>query len=268
MLPYRFKESPSLKSALLFSLVIHLLVYGFFTHVPKFRLTKPKLNVVWVELPKGASEELDIKIRESESLPKTTIQEQKEAAKLQVDEEPEKKPLVEPKPKEKKQALRPIQPELKPKTRPKPKKKTDWEKALAELNKAKPAPPEAAQIKEKGEGFKYGTSSNPLAVAPSDPEYVVYQAKVRYKIIQEWILPLAYIEGPTPPSASIVVYINKDGAILSQEWEKKSGNSSFDASCSRAIARASPLPIPPEKLEWEAFNEGFLIQFDPSLKVQ
>lgn len=252
---------PSLKKPLLASSLLHLLAFFFVLYLPKLPLLQPKINVIWVELPKGASEEIDFKMKEAETLPKTTIQEQKEWLK-HPEEEPGKKPLTIPQAETKpKPSLKPL-----PVEKPKPKKPTDVQRALAALEKRRPAPPEVAQVPEKGEGFKYGTGMEPLRVPPSDPEYIAYQAKVRFKIIQEWILPPAYLEGGIPPKSRLIVYISEQGEIISQEWEVKSGNASFDASCERAVARASPLPVPPERLKWEAYNEGFLVEFDPSLK--
>lgn len=207
---------------------------------------EPRINVVWMELPKGTSEEIDLKIKEAKDLPQTTIREQKEW--LKKPEEVKKEKSIQ-------QAVK-----------PKPKKKTDVEKALEALAKRKPAPPEAAQVKEKGEGFKYGTGTEPLHVPPTDPEYLAYQAKVRYKIIQEWIVPPAYLEGGSPPKGRLVVYISENGEITSTGWDSRSNNAAFDSSCERAVTRSSPLPIPPERLKWEAYNEGFLVEFDPSLK--
>ena len=60
--------------------------------------------------------------------------------------------------------------------------------------------------------------------------------------------------------------INEDGEVVSTQWDHHSGDTSFDASCVRAIQRASPFDIPTEKLRWEAYNEGFLVEFDPRLK--
>lgn len=233
-----------LKKPLLLSFSLHLILFVLIFFGFKLPTLGPKTKVVWVELPKGTSEEIDLKIKESPSLPETTIREQKEW-------------LKKPKP-----VIKPIQKEAKPR------KKTDVEKALETLAKRKPAPPEAAQVKEKGEGFKYGTGMEPLRVPPTDPEYLAYQAKVRYKIIQEWILPLAYLEGGTPPKARLVVTISENGEITTTEWDFRSGNAAFDSSCERAVVRASPLPTPPERLKWEAYNEGFLVEFDPSLKGQ
>src|SRR3989344_6945367 len=221
--------SLSLKRPIFYSILAHLICLGLILYVPKLPLLKPKVKVVWVELPKGASENIEIKIKEAENLPKTTIQQQKEQAEQQSEpskEKPMVAPKEEPKP-QPKPTLRPIQAEPKPK----PKKISDVQKALAALNKKKPpAPPEAAQVKDKGEGFKYGTGAEPLRVPPTDPEYLAYQAKFRAKIIQEWILPLSYVAGEEPPKAKLVIAINKNGEIVSTQWESPSGNPSFDSS--------------------------------------
>ncbi|MBI4125413.1 MAG: cell envelope integrity protein TolA [Deltaproteobacteria bacterium] len=247
---------PSLKRPLWASALLHLFAILFFFFAPILPIFKPATKVIWVQLPKGVSEEIDLKMKEAENLPKTTIKEQKEW--LKKPEETKDKKTV--KAKEEKPKLTPIRP------KPKPKPLTAEQKALAALEKKMKAPPEAAQVPEKGEGFKYGTAMEPLRVPPTDPEYLAYQAKVRYKIIEEWILPLAYLEGDVPPRGRMIVQINQNGDILSKEWDEKSGNAAFDASCERAISRATPLPVPPERLKWEAYNEGFLVEFDPSLK--
>lgn len=261
-----------LRKPFFFSCLVHLFILLFLGYAKSVPFYKPKTRVLWVKLPKGISETVDIKIRESKDLPQTTVKEQKEAVLQEVAEkkvrEKKERELAAPPPKKRK--LRPIQPELPPKLRkvePKKREKTDWEKALAKLDTAKKsAPPEAAQVKEKGEGFRHGTGTEPLKVLPSDPEYLVYQSKIIQKIYGEWILPPAYLQGPSPPIAKIIVFINEIGAIVSQQWESPSGNTAYDASCFRAVQRASPLPLPPERLAWEVYNEGLLIDFDPSLK--
>lgn len=258
MVPTVPHPHPSLKRPLWISALLHLTAILFFFFVPSLPFFKPSTKVIWVQLPKGVSEEIDLKMKEAENLPKTTLQEQKEWLK-KPEETKDKKTVKAEKPK-----LRAIQPEPKPK----PKPLTAEQKALAKLEKRMKAPPEAAQVPEKGEGFKYGTAMEPLRVPPSDPEYIAYQAKVRYKIIQEWILPLAYLEGDVPPKGRMIVQINQAGDIIAKAWEEKSGNAAFDASCERAVSRATPLPVPPERLKWEAYNDGFLVEFDPSLKGQ
>lgn len=238
------------------SLILHFLVFGVVLLFPRLPIFQPKVKVVWVNLPRGVSPLPETNIAETKELPKTTIQEQKEVAEKKEEKKPEQKQLTQPD-KSKKTP--------KPAAKPKPKEKTAVEKAMAALEK-KVVRPEAAQLPQSGEGFKYGTSDQAIRVPATDAEYIAYQAEVRHKIIQEWIVPLAYLEGTRPPRAKIVVQINQQGEVTYQEWQEHSGNAAFDTSCLRAVQRASPLPLPPERLKWEATNEGFLVEFDPSLK--
>ncbi len=243
--------APQFKRPLVVSFGLHLICLIFILFVPKLPSFKPTVKVVWVNLPKGVSEEIDLKIKEAPALPQTTIKEQKDWLK------------EKPKKEETKKAVRPIQ-----KEKSKPKKLSAIDKAMAALNKKRLSSPEAAQVKEKGEGFKYGTGTEPLHVMPNDPEKIAYVAKIRHKIIDEWIIPSAYLQGDISSKPSLVVQINERGEVITIEWATKSGNAAIDSSLLRAVERASPLPIPTERLKWEAYNEGFLVEFDPSLKGQ
>ena len=49
--------------------------------------------------------------------------------------------------------------------------------------------------------------------------------------------------------AIVVVRILKDGTVIVQEMEKKSGNALFDRSALRALTKASPLTPPPNEME-------------------
>ena len=49
--------------------------------------------------------------------------------------------------------------------------------------------------------------------------------------------------------AIISVKILKDGTVIVQRVEKSSGNTLFDRSAIRALAKASPLPPPPYEME-------------------
>jgi TonB family protein len=229
----------------------------------KLKGHKP-LQMVWVELPRGTSDEIGTGLKEAQGLPKSTIQEQKELLKQK---EPDETVMKEPARPDKKKV---------PPPPPKPEKKLTGDQkkmkdALAKIDKQlknRVIQPEAAQTGGSGEGYKYGTSDKPLRVSIDDPEYVKYQAMVRSRIIAEWIIPARYSEMAegARPKARIVVMINEDGEVLSTEWERRSGNASFDASCIRAVQRASPFEVPAERLKWEAYNEGFLVEFDPRLK--
>jgi len=49
--------------------------------------------------------------------------------------------------------------------------------------------------------------------------------------------------------AIVSVRILKDGTAIPQKMEKSSGNALFDRSAWRAVAKASPLPPPPQEME-------------------
>lgn len=246
---------------------MHVAAILFIWWSPSPFQNEPETKIVWVSLPKGKLEEFSTAMKRAENLPQSTLQEQK----LPPVKDPSGKKTIEP-PKTRDKKPDVTATHITKKAKPKPKPKTDIDKALEALDKklkgknAGGLTAEAAQIPDEGEGSLYGTSTEPIRVPPNDPEYVLYQAKVRHKILNEWVLPLAYVEVEQPPTARVVVLIDETGKITSQKWESSSGNPAFDASCQRAVQRASPLPVPPERLKWEAFNEGFLIEFDPGLK--
>lgn len=250
-----------LKRALIWSCLGHfgVVMVGALLSLFTLPFLDDRLSVTWVELPRGTSEEIDTGFKKSPELPKTTIEEQKQPP------APTQEPL--------KPAMRTPPP---PKAKVAPAKPLSAEdrkiqEALKNIDKALQerggAPPEAAQIKENGEGFKYGTGTTPLRVNPEDPEYLKYQAEVRAKIIDQWIIPPVYEDGGGRDlNAKLEVMITIDGDISSLRWDARSGDAAFDASTVRAVKRAAPLPKPPDRLAWEAYNEGFLIEFDPRLK--
>lgn len=273
-----------LRRAVVISAVIHLIIFSSFSIVPQFvfPLGERPINVTWVELPRGTSEEIGTGIKQAESLPQSTIEEQK------TQFEPEQKSLAPTKPPEAKDAQEAKKTEIaqRPKMeiddkkvkvrsadeKPVSKRDSKIQNALAKIDKQlknRTIVPEASQIKNNGEGYKYGTGNKPLKVLPSDPEYLKYQAMVRYKIMHEWIIPQRYTEdGGANYNARLEVAIDMSGEITNIRWSSHSGNESFDQSAIRAVRKASPLPKPPDRLAWEAYNEGFLIEFDPRMKVR
>lgn len=243
---------------------------------------------MWVELPKGTSDDIGMGIKDAQGLPKSTIEEQKNLFQPESTaqqtlspelKEPPKPSMVEPAQKEKPEPrptidtskMRIAEKGAKPAP---PTSKTDRKikDALAMIDKqlmGRQVVPEAGQVASDNNGYKYGTSDKPLRVSPSDPEYLKYQAMVRAKIIREWIVPTSYTNDVGKNySSTVEVMINMDGEVVSVRWAKKSANPSFDQSALRAVKKASPFPKPPDRLAWEAYNEGFLVEFDARLKPQ
>ena len=256
-------RTPPTFKAIFISIAVHATIFVLVSVLPTTKLffnDKP-VKVVWVSIPKGTSESIEIGLKKSKDLPQSTIQQQKRPKKTKQ---------------ERLRAKKMKEPASKKKPRKKPKKKLSaidrkMKNALAKIDKninlERSAKPEAAQIKEDGEGFKYGTGDKPLKVMPDNPEFLKYQAMIKSKIINEWIIPLKYVEDESINlSARIEVMIDMQGNVVSTMWDKPSGDASFDASAMRSIKKASPLPKPPDKLAWEAYNEGFLVEFDPKMK--
>ncbi len=285
---YRTHPAPPLKITrpVVVSLLLHLALFASLAIVPGLRLpiSEKPMRVTWVELPKGTSEDIDLNIKKSEGMPKSTIEEQKNAP---IPEQPPKQePLVATKPPEAQKLAEAKKTEVpRPKMEitdkntkvrradqpPKPASDRKIQNALAKIDqqlKERTVVPEAAQVKESGGGYKYGTSDKPLRVSPSDPEYLKYQAMLRYKIMREWIVPATYADAAGRMNAKVEVMINMDGEVVSVQWASASGNASFDQSAVRAVKKASPFPKPPDRLAWEAYNEGFLVEFDPRMKAQ
>src|SRR3989338_1651819 len=248
-----------LKRPLITSALCHLLMFLFLSVWQYFTFSKQHdLAVTWVELPKGMSEDIGTGMKKAASLPQSTIQEQKQPPAPKAHQIKKESPKMKKEP-----------PKLTQK-RTKSLSETDRkiQAALGNIDKAlaERATPEAAQVKENEEGYKYGTGDEPLRVSPDDPEYLKYQAEVRMKIINEWILPTRYMEEEIARNAKLEVFIDDHGDVTSTRFLDRSGDESFDASALRAVQRASPLPKPPDRLSSETYQEGFLIEFDPRLK--
>lgn len=288
----RFTSQPRMRTAVLLSAILHALLLAAISFSPDISLPflkeKPmKIDMVWVELPKGSSDEIGLGIKAAEGLPQSTIEEQKQAFQPEPVEQQTLKPELRvppPTPPEAKTA------EVKPQLRPEisvsarmirqvpgakavPRKSATDRKiqdALAKIDKSlagRQVVPESGQVSKNMDGYKYGTSDKPLRVSPSDPEYLKYQALVRAKIIRSWVVPTTINAATgTRFSAQIEVVINMDGEVVSTRWSKGSGSSSFDQSALRAVRNASPFPRPPERMAWEAYNEGFLVEFDARMK--
>ena len=263
------------------SLIGHAAIILFFLLASWFNFSfgKDDAEITWVELPKGSNFDIGLGLKKSDTLPRTTIEEQKKIgpavdakqSKDVVGTTPDKSASGE-RASQKKQAESIPVPAKKPKAatnKPSGESAEDrkMKEALAKINSqlaGRSATPTAAQVPANQDGYVYGTGDKPLKVLPNDPEYLKYQAMVRAKIIQEWIIP------PVATSSNLKcklgVLMDDLGQVSQVEWIEKSGDASFDTSAVRAVHRASPFPQPPERLKWEAFNEGFLIEFDPSLK--
>lgn len=292
MIPIRHASAQGLRKPVIYSAIFHLVIFTTLFAFPGLYLPlkdRPmRIDVQWVELPKGTGEDIDFGVQKSEGLPKSTIEEQKQQ--FQPEPVPPKQSTLAPEMKAPPPVEKPPEEKAPVKAKAEPKPQIDTSKmkitdksskpvkstptanrkirdALAMIDKdlkGRQVVPEAGQVGSSGKGYKYGTSDKPLRVSPSDPEYIKYQAMVRGKIIRAWVVPSVYTdESGKRYSTTIVVMINMDGEVTSANFSKMSGNSSFDSSAKRAVLNASPFPRPPDRIVWEATNEGFGIEFRP-----
>jgi len=250
-----------LKKAFYWSSTFHLTLFVFLVLSPylpfqSFRVRDERIT--WITLPKGAGNILGTPLQKSKDLPKSTIEQQKKGA----EEKPKKTDRMK-------------MSEKKGEKPGKPTTETEEEKRMKEVlariskevGEQKPAVPavvpEAAQIPEtKPGGFTEGSGAG-MVVPPDDPERLHYQLEIRRIITDQWIPPLQLRKMGLICILSI--RMNEQGYVLETKWEQKSGNEAFDLSAERAVRRAAPLKPPPERLKWEALNEGLSIEFNPSL---
>jgi len=264
---------PPFKKYLRLSLLAHVGLIAVLIVAPSLGPKKPLRHekIVWIRIPKGVGDTIGVGLKKTKNLPKTTIAESKKplgAPPLQ-NGPTSKSTKIEPTKEVSPTAM--AEPAKKiPKPKPKPRKLSPTEMALARLKKSTTSrAPEAAQIPDKMAegGVSFGSETGPF-VSPNDPIYVLYQARIRKRIMDAWVLPLSFSSGDISYRCQIVVHINSNGKVIQAKLEQRSGHDAFDQSAMRAIYQASPLDIPPEKLKTEAIEEGFLIEFEPEVKKQ
>jgi colicin import membrane protein len=107
----------------------------------------------------------------------------------------------------------------------------------------KPVPASKGNI-SKGGPVKAVSS----AVTKVDPASDDYYSKVVDEIRQQWVWA-SRDSGRRNIEAIVSIKILKDGTAVVQKVEKSSGNTLFDKSALRALAKASPLTPPPYEIE-------------------
>lgn len=159
-----------------------------------------------------------------------------------------KKPA--PKPDQKKKKPVPKMPALKPDRKPEP--RTEEKEETVPNNTEQLVSDEIERLrrirelseKARDEGDDTGVSGGPV------PEEVAagYHGIVRLLVHERWVFSgrvSEYLE------AEVLISIGRQGGVTNQKIVKSSGNSDFDRSVMRAIAKASPFPAPPEGVDTE-----------------
>jgi len=97
---------------------------------------------------------------------------------------------------------------------------------------------------ENAGGFA-GGSKGTVRVSP---ELLDYFRRLEEQVRESWVLPQAMVRDAGKLMVEVKIVIESDGRVSDTRIEKGSGNVYFDDSVRRAIRKASPLPIPPERL--------------------
>jgi colicin import membrane protein len=105
-------------------------------------------------------------------------------------------------------------------------------------------PPASARAAGAGIGIG-GGSQGTVRVSP---EMLEFFRRLEERVRESWVLPEAVARNAGKLMVEVRIVIEKDGRVSDTRIEKGSGNVYFDESVRRAIRKASPLPVPPERL--------------------
>ncbi len=116
--------------------------------------------------------------------------------------------------------------------------------------------PQPNPVQGAGDGGFGGGSQGTFRLSP---ELLEYFRKLEERVRESWVLPEALVRDAGNLMVVVRIVIEKDGRVSDTRIERGSGNAYFDDSVQRAIRKASPLPVPPERLRaGEAYYEvGF-----------
>jgi len=262
-----------LRTYLLLSGFIHLVLCFFLWYTPAFQIEPPKTyKVTWIQLSKGdGGKNLKASYKKSKTLPQSTVREQKYAKKDQAKDK-RGQDLRSKKSQTKQTVMQKYSQKrtsdkgginLKKKTKTKSKSGSKRiNNALARIDnqlKQRRVNLALAQTKDKETGQSlYGGSKG----TNTRQVLIQYYNAVKRKINRQWVASNRNFTDQLV--TKIAVKIDIKGNILRSSFRKTSGNGSFDSLAMRAIRRAAPFPSPPPSLRREALSEGFLIEFNPN----
>ncbi|MEE2603606.1 MAG: cell envelope integrity protein TolA [Pseudomonadota bacterium] len=243
-------------AALLFTLFIHLLVFGLLVFSWS---TDPALHKAPVIPPhvKATMVETSKQKKAPVSKPKP---EQKPAPKPEPKPKPKPKPKPEPKPEPKK-------PEPKPKPKPEPTKKPDPKPAPKPDPKPDPKPviPDieepsleemlAEEELEMAKPMEPSQQESQDAVSnadQSDVEVASFKDQIGAAIYQRWRIPGNY-RNRDDLKVIVRIHLIPGGEVVNVTVVETSGYPQLDESIVNAVELASPLPVP----SGETFNQNF-----------
>lgn len=97
----------------------------------------------------------------------------------------------------------------------------------------------------KGAGGMAGGAQGTVRLPPELREYF---RRLEEVVREAWVLPEPVAREAGNLMVELRIVIERDGRVSETYVERSSGNAYFDESVRRAIRKASPLPVPPERL--------------------
>ncbi len=97
--------------------------------------------------------------------------------------------------------------------------------------------------------------AGPAGQGETNTRLMSYYSSIWSRIKGQWALPQSILQNQNL-EAVIDVKIARSGALLSAQFEKKSGNSYFDSSAMRAVRKASPFAPLPEWIRDDSVELG------------
>lgn len=102
--------------------------------------------------------------------------------------------------------------------------------------------PVVAKVATEGKGLGIGSGQGSAGIQ-QDLDFLLYYRSVQERIKQAW----SFSGGNNDLTTKVVFAIGADGKLTDVKITQGSRNASFDDSVIRAIRRAAPFPVPPDK---------------------
>lgn len=119
------------------------------------------------------------------------------------------------------------------------KERTHIDKAISKLED------KVAGEGQEGEGEATGRPGSPGGTIGNGIHLRMYQMEVEIWIKSNWAYPVA-LQRPKNLEAIVVLRVKRDGSITRTDFKKRSSDTIFDQSVTKAIERSDPLPPLPE----------------------
>ena len=249
---------PTWRKMLTISVAFHLVVFSVILFVPEHMPTRRIGGAIYevnlVEMPTGGLLKVETSVKAKSDKNLLLSKKSPQATRISRPKEKEK-PIVIAKRVIKKKSEKAKKPELSPsKLIDKAVLRVD-RKVMAE--KKDPVNQAISKLETKlkgaagtgtGRGFGQGDADSGITIR-------IYQMEVENKIKSNWSYPVAHLSPKSRKDleAIVIVKVNNNGTILNSWFKKRSSDTIFDQSVSRAIERSDPLPH---------FPEGYRMTYD------